>query len=281
MAIPAISIAAYSLDPAALRRELARGVAVDLEDPDGMTALQLVCGRGPRYQNQEDRIACVEMLLEHGAAPNAGLPHNPGHLGLYHSKTPLMYAAHIPCPRTVQMLIAAGSDVNGYLPERQYPVLGHLSPLLNAVRASFRFDEANGLDVVNLLLKAGADPNPPEHCGRTLMEEAIEMALHGFWADRFTDRRRVAARPAERRLWPVLLRAGAILPTRLPWASPQYQMKLSDHYLLRVENAGGFKAYERAHREKVLATFTPKFAHLVPEELVPLIVEYVFHFGFY
>ena len=45
--------------------------------------------------------------------------------------------------------------------------------------------------------------------------------------------------------------------------------------------AGGWKAYEKAHRTKILATFTPKFTHLVPPELVARIVEYSFHLGFY
>ena len=48
-----------------------------------------------------------------------------------------------------------------------------------------------------------------------------------------------------------------------------------------IEEAGGFKAYEKAHRTRLLATFTPKFTHLVPEELVPLIVDFSFHVGFY
>ena len=41
------------------------------------------------------------------------------------------------------------------------------------------------------------------------------------------------------------------------------------------------QAYEKAHRTKLLATFVPKFTHLVPKELVPLIVEFSFHVGFY
>ena len=41
------------------------------------------------------------------------------------------------------------------------------------------------------------------------------------------------------------------------------------------------KPYEKAHRTKLLATFVPKFTHLVPKELVPLIVEFSFHVGFY
>ena len=49
----------------------------------------------------------------------------------------------------------------------------------------------------------------------------------------------------------------------------------------KIETAGGFKAYEKAHRARLLATFTPKFTHLVPEELVPIIVEFSFHVGFY
>ena len=49
----------------------------------------------------------------------------------------------------------------------------------------------------------------------------------------------------------------------------------------KIETAGGWKAYEKAHRTKLLATFVPKFTHLVPKELVPLIVEFSFHVGFY
>ena len=52
-------------------------------------------------------------------------------------------------------------------------------------------------------------------------------------------------------------------------------------YLRKIETAGGWKAYEKAHRTKLLATFVPKFTHLVPKELVPLIVEFSFHVGFY
>ena len=51
--------------------------------------------------------------------------------------------------------------------------------------------------------------------------------------------------------------------------------------LRKIETAGGWKAYEKAHRTKLLATFVPKFTHLVPKELVPLIVEFSFHVGFY
>ena len=63
--------------------------------------------------------------------------------------------------------------------------------------------------------------------------------------------------------------------SRSPEVAQRYE------YLATIEEAGGFKAYEKAHRTRLLATFTPKFTHLVPEELVPLIVEFSFHVGFY
>ena len=269
---PAISTAAAAGDVDALRRELTRGVAVDLEDPFGMTALQLACRAGRFVYNRDDRVDCVKMLLEHGAAPNAGLPNNPGHSTVEDAQnwTPLMHATFgRPCPKVVQMLIAAGGDVNAYIPDTPNPAsFLPLSNAVNAVLCSHIEGEACGLDVVNLLLEAGADPNLPERSGRPLMEQAI------------------AIRDGVRCLWPVLLRAGAVIPF-LPrpltrWQSRRsYQANLLDPYLRRVESAGGFQAHEKTHREKILATFTPKLTHLVPPELVSLIVEYAFHLGFY
>ena len=60
-----------------------------------------------------------------------------------------------------------------------------------------------------------------------------------------------------------------------------YTRNRAHPYLRKIETAGGWKAYEKAHRTKLLATFVPKFTHLVPKELVPLIVEFSFHVGFY
>ena len=49
----------------------------------------------------------------------------------------------------------------------------------------------------------------------------------------------------------------------------------------KVRAAGGFRAYERAHLDALAASFAPKFAHLVPPELVRRVVEYAFHVGDY
>ena len=71
-------------------------------------------------------------------------------------------------------------------------------------------------------------------------------------------------------LYPILLRAGAALnpiPTH------------PDPYLAKILAAGGFRGngfqnYERARRNAMNAMFIPKFAHLLPPELVRRVVEF-------
>ena len=88
----------------------------------------------------------------------------------------------------------------------------------------------------------------------------------------------------DHRLWGILFRGGAMIPTDDEWAADwleDYTRHRAHPYLRKIETAGGWKAYEKAHRTKLLATFVPKFTHLVPKELVPLILEFSFHVGFY
>ena len=52
-------------------------------------------------------------------------------------------------------------------------------------------------------------------------------------------------------------------------------------YLEKIVKAGGFKAYEKAHRQKLVTMFVrTRCFQRVPDEIVPLIVEYGFHVGF-
>ena len=214
----------------------------------------------------ERRVACVKLLIEHGACLDAGAPGNPGqnaydantHLD---NLTPLMYAAISGDLDIVKILISAGSDVNALcIPH------GAAIPRYSAVDMAalpYRSRDPEECDtMVETLLRAGANPNPPEMDGTI----AIHMTIaHG-----------------RRRVWPLLLRAGAILPTgEQDHHLDGYDIHRAHSYLQKIDAAGGFKAYEKAHRARLLATFTPKFKHLVPEELVPLIVEFSFHVGFY
>ena len=86
---------------------------------------------------------------------------------------------------------------------------------------------------------------------------------------------------SQSRVIPVLLRYGADLGRALSGTRAPHRRTVNKLYLERVHAAGGWKAYEKAHRTRLLATFVPKFTHLVPPELVPLIVEFSFHIGFY
>ena len=78
------------------------------------------------------------------------------------------------------------------------------------------------------------------------------------------------------RVYPLLLRAGSELPTEVSWRPFS-----EDPYLSRVISAGGFKAYESAHLTALAKTLSPKFAHLLPPELVRKAVEFYLHAGFY
>ena len=271
--IPGFARAACRCDVDALREIFSAGVDVDHPiSSDRHTALQLCCGESQPWERQvalEDRIACVEFLLANGASPNAGAPGNPGQ-GTYSTNlTPLMQAAYHAQVEIVELLLSAGADVNVILDEfdeEEEEEEGgvHYSALAWATSACTYTpaDRALCHAVIEAMIRAGADANPPEWHETTVMQRVI------------MDRRR--------RIWPVLLRAGAILPTGdVRRNGYRIYAHRAHPYLQKIETAGGFKAYEKAHRTRLLATFKPKFTHLVPEELVPLIIEFSFHVGFY
>ena len=53
-------------------------------------------------------------------------------------------------------------------------------------------------------------------------------------------------------------------------------------YLMKIVNAGGFKAYAKAHRQQLVTMFVrTRCFQRVPDEIIPLIVDYGFHVGFY
>ena len=64
-----------------------------------------------------------------------------------------------------------------------------------------------------------------------------------------------------------------------PFADAEtYQILLA--YRAKVAAAGSWTAYEKAHRARLTKTFVPKFPQL-PAEIVPTIVAYAFHTGWY
>ena len=123
-----------------------------------------------------------------------------------------------------------------------------------------------GIEVLSLLCKAGVSVNALHRHFGTTLEYAV-------WLN-------------HRRLWPFFFRMGLAHP-RPPESMPQpsitgslYAPNRADPYLGRIEAAGGWKKYERAHLRSLSATFVPKFPRL-PAEIVPLIVQFWAHVGDY
>ena len=79
----------------------------------------------------------------------------------------------------------------------------------------------------------------------------------------------------------ILLQAGATIPeARLRFE--YIRDEFLSQYLQKILKAGGFKAHAKTHRQKLVATFVrTRCFQRVPDEIVPLIVDYGFHVGFY
>ena len=71
------------------------------------------------------------------------------------------------------------------------------------------------------------------------------------------------------RLYPLLLAAGATIPP-----------DAHDAYLRKVRAAGGFKAYEKTHRQTLVAWAAKCFPRL-PVEVAAQVVAFAFHTGYY
>jgi hypothetical protein len=63
-----------------------------------------------------------------------------------------------------------------------------------------------------------------------------------------------------------------------PFTSVNYPVLCDYHG--KIIAAGGWAAYEKAHRAKLARVFVPKFPQ-IPAEIVPTIVAFAFHTGWY
>ena len=82
-------------------------------------------------------------------------------------------------------------------------------------------------------------------------------------------------------LWQ-LLRAGSPLPRidRTKWMQPDAEEfnSAAAGYVNASAAAGGYVAYEKAHRAKLAAIFVPKLLQL-PAEVIPTVVDFWAHLG--
>ncbi|XP_057960363.1 uncharacterized protein LOC131152629 [Malania oleifera] len=128
-----------------MRFLLSRGVDVDSQSDAG-TPLIWAAGHG-----QQD---AVEVLLEHHADPNADTEDN---------ITPLLSTVAAGSLACLELLIQAGANVN--------ITAGGATPLHIAA-------DNGSPDIINCLLKAGADPNAPDEDGQKPIQVAAARGNH-------------------------------------------------------------------------------------------------------
>ena len=205
---------------------------------------------------RRDVFACIELCLDAGADPNV----------LWDERvcgTPLGSAVEHGRPEFVRLLLSAGADPNVPPDEDGLTILHHACGLWGK--------RASGDEIVRLLLAAGADhaaqSNPPRN--ETPFENAV---CHGRLLHR---------------LWPLFLQAGAEIPNT--WRRTQafneeqrqHEVAQRYEYLATIEEAGGFKYYQKHHTHALAATLAKKFPAHIPEEIFPRVVAFWAHAGFY
>ena len=191
-----------------------------------------------------------------------------GHTG----HTPLERAAYSGRVDIVKFLLEEGADINrrGWTGD---------TPLLAALSCPKTNDH---ITCVKVLLAAGARVNG-------------NSPLTDYPLDKVIGIRQLAAAlppphwngvvPNCRRMVSILFQAGATisdLQWRLMESGTNYHDDSIYPYIVKVMQADGFKAYAKAHRQKLVAMFVrTRCFQPVPDEIVPLIVDYSFHVGFY
>ena len=183
------------------------------------------------------------------------------------------------------LVVEAGADVNALNTDNQSP--------LHLAAHHYRGD------VVKLLLAAGAEVNVPQReenlkplgfALRSLIREQGDIGASDFEAEDDWAEERAKDLKNCRVVVSLLLRAGAhisaeeiprvVAASQLPGSLPRVLPDPLDRYLKKVIAAGGFTAYERAHRARLVAMLAPKLTHM-PADNIPLVVNFWCHVGFY
>ena len=236
MAAPPIISAARGADVETLRRLLAEGVSPDeITWGFGRTPLHWLCN--PDTFNPvisvspsevSDFVTCFKLLREAGA--NLEAVDGWGY-------TPLQCAAYSEFPELLSLLVQARVNLDA-----------RSNVGTTALHRAARVSDKRAEDCVDVLLAGGASVNARDSSGETPLDVALSHHC--------------------RRVWPLLLRAGAEIPTN------------NTHpYIVRVRNAGGWKKYEQQHLARITSILAP--TPLLPPELVRHVVSFWLHAGYY
>ena len=177
----------------------------------------------------------------------------------------------------ISVLLEAGASVNLMAGE-----IVPAGPLFWAVETSSPSFEP----VIELLIESGADVNETVSWASRVNTVIANAAIHGTAA---TVKKLISAGAVDldhalelailysnQRICTSLLRAGVALPAELPGEDECADGR--PYYMERIQAAGGYRAYERAHRQRLVAIFAPKFPHL-PADMLGRVLEFVFDVG--
>ena len=206
-------------------------------------------------------VDCTDLITDTG--------HDSGH-------TPLERAAYNGRVDVIKFLLEAGADV------KRRGRWGS-TPLLSALTSPTTNDH---ITCVKVLIAAGAYVNG----------QGGRPDLNDFPLDKVIGIRKLRADypsprsvrdgvvPRCRRMVSILFEAGGTI-SDVQWRLMEAGHNRDDSiypYIVKVMNAGGFKAYAKAHRQRLVAMFVrTRCFQPVPDDIVPLIVDYGFHLGFY
>ena len=142
--------------------------------------------------------------------------------------------------------------------------------------------------VITLLMESGADVNAVNYFGESALAMAAERGtaaavrtLISAGAVDFNQALDLAITNGKRRSCAQLLRAGAALPAVITAESPDGEMPgfpQTRAYIENIRAAGGYKAYEKAHRQRLTVIFLEKFPAL-PVEMLGRVLEFTWDIG--
>ena len=217
-------------------------------------------------------VEALRREIAAGVDPNIQLPY---------SAAPLHYAVIIKRPfkkrlqerlECISVLLEAGAAVD--------LTYSGLTPLHYAAGNKYAAYQA----VIAMLLEAGADPNFTDTYHRSVLVHAaaagtsgaVRMLISAGAVD--LDRAlKHAIANGKQRSCTLLLRAGAAIPAGVFDASDRGPRQ-TRAYIERIRAAGGYKAYEKAHRQRLVAVFLPKLPHL-PHLLLGRVLEFAYDVG--